>query len=227
MTMTEWAKREVSVACGKEQSSTNDDSCMYMCACYESALRAFERLMEDGHSGMSINITKHILNRLIDGLPLTPIEDTDDIWSDIIDIAGTHGEVANYQCKRMSSLFKYVYADGSVKYHDNYRITCVNADNSSDTYYSGFIANIIDDMYPITMPYMPDGVYRVRVGEFLYDPSNGDFDTIHILGVTKPDGTYEAIDRYFKEGDHEWIEIELMQYIKRKNEAKEREKLNG
>lgn len=36
--------------------------------------------MEDGHSGMSIGITKNILNRLIAGKPLTPIVDTEDIW---------------------------------------------------------------------------------------------------------------------------------------------------
>lgn len=44
-------------------------------------MRAFESLLGDGHSGMSIGITKNILNRLIDGKPLTPIEDTEDVWN--------------------------------------------------------------------------------------------------------------------------------------------------
>ena len=39
--------------------------------------------MRDGHSGFSIQITKSILNRLIDGKCLTPIEDTPDIWEDV------------------------------------------------------------------------------------------------------------------------------------------------
>lgn len=63
-------------------------------------------------------MTKYILNRLIDGKPLTSIEDTEDVWSDITDLSGYRGEIVNYQCKRMSSLFKYVYSDGTVKYHD-------------------------------------------------------------------------------------------------------------
>ena len=42
-------------------------------ACYESALRAYRSLERDGHSGMSVQITKSILNRLIDGKCLTPL----------------------------------------------------------------------------------------------------------------------------------------------------------
>lgn len=45
-------------------------------------MRAFESLLGDGHSGMSIGITKNILNRLIDGKPLTPIEDTEEVWGE-------------------------------------------------------------------------------------------------------------------------------------------------
>lgn len=53
----------------------------YGAMCYASALRAFESLVKDGRSGMSIGFTKQILNRLIDGEPLTPIEDTEDTWT--------------------------------------------------------------------------------------------------------------------------------------------------
>ena len=47
--------------------------------------------------------------------PLTPIEDTDDVWN-LID--NHENGYISYQCKRMSSLFKDVYADGTVKYDD-------------------------------------------------------------------------------------------------------------
>ena len=82
MGMKEWAKREVQIACKRENPDRKEGEWDYGCACYESALKAFNSLMEDGHSGMSIGFTIQILNRLIAGKPLTPIEDTDDIWKE-------------------------------------------------------------------------------------------------------------------------------------------------
>jgi len=43
---------------------------------------------------------------------LTPIEDTPDVWSDVT--AVHNNGVTVYQCNRMSSLFKYVYNDGTI-----------------------------------------------------------------------------------------------------------------
>ena len=60
-------------------TSRNDGEWDYGCACYESALKAFGSLCEDGHSGFSIGLTKAILNRLINNKPLLPIEDTDEL----------------------------------------------------------------------------------------------------------------------------------------------------
>ena len=78
MSMSEWAKREVEIACKRERGDDeNPNMSDYGCACYESALKAFESLCEDGHSGMSIGFTKAILDRMIDGKPLTPIDDTE------------------------------------------------------------------------------------------------------------------------------------------------------
>lgn len=115
MNMADWAKNEIEIACKNERGDKNPEEFDYGCACYESAYKAFQSLMEDGHSGMSIGFTKAILNRLIDGKPLTPIEDTPDIWNDLTD---RQKDYTSYQCERMSSLFKDVYKDGTVKYHD-------------------------------------------------------------------------------------------------------------
>lgn len=79
MSMTEWAKREVEIASKRERGDKPESEWDYGCACYDSALKAFESLCGDGHSGFSIGITKGILNRLIDGKPLTPIEDIADV----------------------------------------------------------------------------------------------------------------------------------------------------
>ena len=113
MGMLDWAKREVEIACRKENPNRKESEWDYGCACYESALKAFDSLCGDGHSGFSIKMTQQILNRMIDGQPLTPIEDTDDIWEECP--WSKNGE-KRYQCERMSSLFKTVYSDGTVHY---------------------------------------------------------------------------------------------------------------
>ena len=111
MSLQEWAKNEVEIACKRESPDRKEGEFDYGCACYESALKAFESLCEDGHSGMSIGFTKQILNRLIDGKPLTPIEDTEEMWKrSWTDEKGKH-----YQCSRMSSLFKTVTPNGEIK----------------------------------------------------------------------------------------------------------------
>ena len=80
MNMSDWAKKEVELAKIIEAKDLKEGEFDYGGACYDSALKAFNSLTEDGHSGMSIKIAKQILNRLIDGSPLTPIEDREDIW---------------------------------------------------------------------------------------------------------------------------------------------------
>lgn len=221
--MQTWAEREIEIACEHENPDRKLGEWDYGCACYESALKAFNSLMEDDHSGFSIGLTKHILNRLIEGKPLIPIEDTEDIWNNCTYCK----EVDSYQCKRMSSLFKHIYPDGTVKYHDTDRIYCVNADNPNVPYHSGLVSNIIDEMYPITMPYFPESKsFVVHCEEFLTDSQNGDFDTVGILHVIKPDGECAEINRFFKDGENDFIEITSCEYeMRRKMHEKRLENL--
>lgn len=215
--MTGWAYREVELACKneREDSKVKDGDWDYGCACYESALRAFRSLTKDGHNGFSIGLTQNILNRLIDGRPLTPIVDTPETWNDISDISGLKGEEVNYQCKRMSSLFKYVYADGTIKYSDINSHYCVDISNKS-IYHSGLVQKIIDEMYPITMPYWPTAPIKVYCQDLLTDRKNGDFDTVGIFYLIKPDGERVEINRFFKEGGKDWDEITAEEYEQRK-----------
>ena len=153
MNTLEWAKNEIAIASKRERGNKPENECDYGCACYDSALKAFESLLGDGHGGTSISFTKNILNRLIDRKPLTPIEDTEDMWNYAHD--KKDGSKC-YQCKRMSSLFKYVAKDGSVSYSDLNRCYCASKEKSSINWFNGFILSIYDEMYPITMPYMPN-----------------------------------------------------------------------
>lgn len=222
MSMTSWAEKEVEIACKREREvSGNKEEWDYGCTCYESALKALKSLAEDGHSGYSMSITKHILNRLIDGKPLTPIEDTDDVWNEC---SSRRDNYRTFQCKRMSSLFKDVYKDGTVKYSDVNRVLCVDFDDHSNCWTNGLVRNIINEMYPIAMPYMPRSKqYEVYCKEFLTDRKNGDFDTLAVLCVKLPDGTVKDIYRYFKDVPNGWDEIDPYEYMHRVDMHNERE----
>ena len=218
MGMKGWAEREVQIACERENPDRKEGEWDYGCACYGSALKAFNSLIEDGHSGMSMGFTIQILNRLIAGKPLTPIEDTEDVWEEC---ALNNRGCTTYQCNRMYSLFKEVYPDGTVKYRDNDRIECVDFFNGS-TYHNSFISRIVDEIYPITMPYSANGVYKVYCVDFPYDPKNGDYDTIEIKYITTPEDKVVGIYRYFKESDSGFVEIDWEEYIARRNKYNER-----
>lgn len=215
--MSTWAEKEVELACMKERTnSSEEDGWNYGCACYESALRAYNSLCSDGHSVYSIGATKQILNRLIDRKPLTPIEDTPDIWFNVT--ADHDKEVTRYQCKRMGSLFKYVYADGTIKYRDVDNCYCVNTDGIGP-YRFPLGQAIVDELFPITMPYIPDKPFKVNCEEFLTDTKHGDFDTVGILSIVKPNGELVEVNRYFKEENKEFVPISYQEYINRKIDA--------
>lgn len=206
-----WAEEEIRIACERERGGASEDEWDYGVACYESALKAFRSLLEDGHSGMSIGFTLGILNRLVKGQPLTPIEDTDDVWKECV---GGRASCTTYQCRRMSSLFKDVYADGHIEYLDVNRFRCVTL-NSSACWSNNYIARIAGEYSPITMPYIPR-TYTVVCEEFLTDRKNGDFDTIGILYILDSAGERKEVNRYFAEAEEGWREIDRAEYEQRR-----------
>ena len=222
--MLDWAKKEVEMACQRENPNRKEGEFDYGCACYESALKAYKSLCEDGHSGLSIKMTQNILMRLLNGQPLTPIKDTDDIWN----YSYEDDDKKFYHCKRMSSLFKDVYRDGTIKYTDVDYSYCVNINNPKITYHSGLAADIIYSMFPITMPYMPGKPIKVYCEDFLVDKENGDFDTFGIFYALKEENGEQKrieINRFFREpfnGEKEseefpgWVEISKDEYDQRK-----------
>ena len=214
MDMKTWAENEVERRIEFEQEGASPDEPFldYTIACLKSALEAYNCLLEQDHSGMSIRFTKSFLDRLIDDKPLTPIEDTEDIWK----FTWERNGVKTYQCERMFSLFKEVYPDGSVKYNDNDRVVCYEISAPEISFFSGLLGKIIDEMFPITMPYWPkDNPYKVYVEEFLTDPKNGDYDTMGVLYLRTPDGEKIDINRYFKEAEGGFAEIDEDEYITR------------
>ena len=215
MSMLDWARKEVEIACKRENPDRKEGEFDYGCACYESALKAYESLCNDEHSGFSFGITRNILIRLMDGNPLAHIEDTDDIWN-LCEFG--RNRVKSYQCSRKSALFKYVYEDGTVKYSDNDRFYCKDIETGS-TYSSGLVTKVINEMFPITMPYMPERPWKVNCMDLLVDKKNGDFDTLAIFSLEKNNEAIQ-INRFFKcdDGiDEDWVEINSVEFEKRKS----------
>lgn len=220
MSMIEWAEREVEIACKMERPDREEGEWDYGCACYESALKAFKSLCEDGHSGFSFSMTKHILIRLMEGKPLTPIEDVDENWNDV---SCDGDDVKKYQCKRMGSLFKDVYPDGTVEYSDVDASYCMDVNNPDATYSFGLVRDVIKELFPITMPYCPPSkAIKVVCEDFLTDLKNGGFDTVGILYAIDPEGERIDIGRYFDGSGTGWREIDEKEYLERKERKIER-----
>lgn len=211
-----WAEEEIRIACKRERGNAPENEWDYSVACYKSALKAFRSLIEDHHSGGSISLTLNILNKLVRNKPLTPIEDTDDIWD--ICIYPYNTDYTVYQCKRMSSLFKHVYKDGHIVYVDVDRFECVHVNDPNIAWHNGHVDKIVGEILPVTMPYVPH-TYTVTCEEFLTDRKNGDYDTFGILYAYDDSGHNEAINRYFAETEKGWREIELFEYEQRRRKA--------
>ena len=220
--MLSWAEDECRRACKRENPTYDFDSddFDYGCSCYKSALKAYKSLMEDEHTGASMCFTKNILMKLIDHQPLTPITDDDFFgeWNGIghpdlndDDYLKQRGLKSDIQCPRMSSLFRYEYLDGRIEYHDVDRSYFVDVECPSDTYSSS--DRFLDEMFPITMPYMPSRKkFVIYARTFLTDKKNGDFDTKGILYVITPEDKRVDLNIYRHEINGKMTDITKEEY---------------
>lgn len=173
------------------------------------------------------------VQELAGGFPLTPIEDDDADWQEIPNGALANMRKANvvekYRSNRLSSLFKEVYKDGHIEYHDNYRVTTENFITGTECIFG--LSNLIyDEMYPIKMPYDYEKEWgaKVYIHDFVSDPEDkeSNFDTIAVLFVKEPGGKIVSINRYFRvpNDDEEptygnWVEIKFSEFTDRVHRA--------
>lgn len=217
--MSTWAENEVRIALSKISQRTTNDMCLDR-TCYESALKAYKSLCEDDHSGFSFSATVGILDRLCHKMPLSPITDEDfpKHGTFMTDRRRTIGEPRmneeSIQCPRMSSLFKSIWEDGKVTYHDIDRVTCVNSENINDTFYWGLADKIIDERYPITVPYYPSlkNKYLMYVTQF----SVNNQDVCALDKFVEPSGNTVEVNRYFKFVNGDIMEIGKEEYMELK-----------
>lgn len=205
--MIKWARREVEIVL--QQLTQRHQITDYDRECYTAALEAFEFLCKQGHSGYSFTETFKILTRLCNRQPLCYINE-DDFEQEGLGIDNCNREIngpligkTSYQCLRMSSLFKHVWEDGKVTYSDHDRILCIDSENINNTFYWGFAAQFVNQMFPITLPYMPmpGKYYRIYVTSF----TANSMDVCAINQIVEPSGNIVKVDRYFKfTDDEEW-----------------------
>lgn len=205
MTQQEIYTKEVEIACKRErEAEKNNDGWSYGCSCYESALKAYKSLCNDGHSGYSFAVTTNILIRMCKGLPLTPIVEDD--------FKDENGEYY-WQCPRMSSLFREVSPNGEVKYSDVERYYAFEKSNPKNTFSGGGVGKVLDELFPITLPYYPSAQrYKVCVETSLINPKNGDYDTRAIWWIQTPEGERVDVNRFYTEIDGKMVEISKSRY---------------
>ena len=210
MATIDWAEREIEIACKKANPNWDGKSFDYACSCYQSALKAYKSLCEDNHSGFSFGLTKNILIRLMDGLPLNPITDDDFesidpvIW-DVSDYLKEKGLKSHLQCTRMSSLFREETLDGKITYSDVDRVIFHDA-NGNGWRNNGCATKLVDEMFPITMPYYPK-VEKFKVyGETFYIVDGedktaeniGTYNLIKIYYIITPNGERIEVNKEFE-----------------------------
>ena len=210
-----WAKREVELAKNEALKSGADNcSAHYICECLNSALKAFNSLREDGHSGASMEQMLMFLQRLVRGLPLTPI-DEDTTW---VKSSVSESGTITYQCARMTSLFKDVDREGNITYSDVNRVVCVNKDDlKAPVWYNGFVSKIVNSIYPIKFPYYTSSDPIIAYVSEHTTSVTEDFDTMCIDSVKLDNGETVELKRFFKEDPNinSWVEIDEEEYNRR------------
>lgn len=220
--MLMWAEKEIEIA-KKAAGEEEDEIDKYANRCYDCALELITLFSSQEHSGFSAGITRRIFDRLVEGKPLTPIEDTDDIW--IKADLGYDGGVM-YQCTRMYSLFKCVENDGSVRYTDNdyYTVKDIN-DDEHNTFHWGLAGKLVYEKFPITFPYNPPmKPYVITCNQFSSEGKEDKVDTVEFLDIYTPDGQQVSLHKYFKSEGGKWVSIPASEYTFRQIHAENKKK---
>ena len=182
----EYAKKFIAGQMANTSEPSDDD--LLRLIHLDAAFEAFRALCLDDITGYDRTQALKLMRDLNNGFPLSPIEDVPEIWNEI-PINKEEGSVA-YQCSRYSALFKTVYSDGRVEFDDVCRCKGQHVDGPKGVAFtSGRIRKIVNEHFPITMPYMPPhDPYVVICLDFKYDENDdkNDWDTQAFFYIEDP-----------------------------------------
>lgn len=207
---TERVRKEVEYAikCEREGAVKDNDYTFldYVVECYRSALRAYETMAADGHSGMSWGLTRQTFDRLAEGKPLKSLNSLTDRPEEWTPNDNFPDDIARFNNKRYNPLYCELTENGKV-YHDTDRWRFYEIDNPNVPWCCGLLSRYMDKHYPIAFPYNPVSI-SVRIEELLTDPAHGDYDAQRIIDFVDPEtGETVKVDACFAEVDGEWQEI--------------------
>lgn len=168
MNQKEWAKKEVelaklteyedpkSVVHDTEEATLKARAVIeienaYTESVYDAALEVFDKLCDQNHSGMSIELTMHIVNRLVRGQALTPLQGTEDEWNQYEDWGDTYLVSQNI---RNSAVFRHIdKVTKAITYTYNGVLIVVNDDDVWHNYPPLDEPGTLDDDFPSTKSY--------------------------------------------------------------------------
>lgn len=224
----EWANKEAEYVAKHVTMKYGNN--IPMTECYEmvvnEAVKLFNELEDLPHTEESKVMIKRFLSRLIEDKPLSPIEDSGDMWDEVGSHAGEDSEVTLYINKRLRTLYRREVRDikkdvlTEKTYHDTARVTCINTIDGKEVTLS-LVNDYVDEYFPIKFPYFPTNKYVVEVIMFNHkNPlEDGGEDTISIETIIDPDhrvtfpGAYYALNE-----EHYWRRICSPECYKRFNE---------
>lgn len=209
--MSDWAEREVEIVLENLKKSIKEsDDFKYSKSIYYDALKVYKLIMRQRHSGYSFGVLRHILKKLLNEMPLSPITGADTEWI-TFDFMNVSGDKQIFQNIRRYSLFKEVYKDGTVKYDDTNRIVCLDIKNN-ERYCTRAITDIVNEMFPITMPYEPDSEpYKILTDRICKDKDMG----FIVYSVVTPKGETIDINKFFIRHNNEFTELTEFEFSKR------------
>ena len=203
--MKKWAKEEVELACKQLPEEEGK--------LYAEALKIYNRLIKNCESVYDRGKVLALVRRMLNEIVLTPITENEE-W---IEVEGCEGE---WTCKRMPTVRRMKTDGDEYKYSHYGRVVSVD-DTTGLTYKDALTTRIADEYFPITLPYFPNGNRDITIYTHDFSTSEDDvYDTVFIKELSVK-GDRLPIERYFKAGENDWIEIDEEEYKERQRLANE------
>lgn len=206
-----WAEQEVRLAikyCADvNHYITNDEEVMF------NMIKSLDACFNAIGSPIAVQA---FINYLIEGFPLTPIEDTEDVWGLMPLLPGDNSNVISYQCNRRCSLFKFEYPDGTIKYQDLKACKLFDLDTKMPINIGlGPFSTIMDEFFPITMPYIPS-YHPISIYYTSFNTKTS--KNCGFIHAILPDGSRVDIKRFFEFVDGDWVKITKKEFVNRQQD---------
>ena len=189
----------------------------------DDAVAIYKTVFSNREQAKRLPITRMLFDRIAQQKPLTPIEESD--FPEFMPILD--GDcIPVVHCNRYESLVKVLdnetktvsYSDSRrINFHDQNKLS--NPEFAHDTFEilhnravrPSIVDKVVDGLYPITMPYYPDGVYDVfgRTVDFKQDNNCKTPDLVEISFIKTPTGQLVKVDGFWmRDNDGEYKEID-------------------